>query len=209
MPDTLFELGIVLGVTLSGLLLLTVASEKFQFWPTPGNETWQGLLFWGLFRGLNVTTLALAAVCWQPWQEFSALRSLGAGLAMVCFALYFWALHALGRANLYCGREGLVTDGIYAWTRNPQYATAIPAYLGLAIASSSAAVLAVAPLLMLSFALMAFAEERWLEAAYGAEYRHYREDVARFYNWRRAWALLKQEVMPQRQASEEPVSERP
>ena len=76
-----------------------------------------------------------------------------------------------------------------------------------------AAVLATVLLLTLSFVLMAFAEERWLEAAYGAEYLHYRREVARFYNWRRALvflrALLKQEVMPPRRASEEPVSERP
>jgi protein-S-isoprenylcysteine O-methyltransferase Ste14 len=209
MLDTLFELGIALGLLLSGLLFCAVASEKFQFWPTPGNGSWQGLLFWGLFRGLNVSTLALAAISWQPWEEFSVLRSLGAVLSAVCFALYFWALHVLGRANVYCGREGLVTDGIYAWTRNPQYATAIPAYLGIAIASSSAAVLAVALLLMLSFVLMAFAEERWLEAAYGARYLQYREEVARFYNWRRAWVLLKREVMPPRPASGEPVPERP
>ena len=102
-----------------------------------------------------------------------------------------------------------MTDGIYAWTRNPQYAAAIPAYLGLAIASGSAAVLGVTVLLMLSFALMAFAEERWLEAAYGAEYRAYKRAVPRFYNWRRAWAFLKQELLSAKRTSDEPVSERP
>jgi protein-S-isoprenylcysteine O-methyltransferase Ste14 len=55
-------------------------------------------------------------------------------------------LHAVGSKNLYCGRDGLVIEGIYRWTRNPQYSTAIPAYLG---ASHSAAVLAVASLLAL------------------------------------------------------------
>ncbi len=209
MPETLLVLGGILGLTLSGLLASTIAFETFKFWPTPGNRTWQSFLFWGLFRGLNVATLALAVICWQPWQEFSALRGTGAGLALVCFGLYAWALHALGRANVYCGRDGLVTGGIYAWTRNPQYATAIPAYLGLALATASATVLAAASLLALCFVLMAFAEERWLEAAYGADYLRYRREVARFYNWRHALALLKQAVMPERQAAEEPVSERP
>ena len=50
---------------------------------------------------------------------------------------------------------------------------------------------------------MAFAEEHWLEAAYGADYRRYRVEVARFYNWRHALAVLKQEVMPAKEASKE------
>ena len=70
MSETLLVLGIILGLTLSGLLVCTVACEKFKFWPTPGKGTWQSLLFWGLFRGLNVTTLTMGFVCFQPWQDF-------------------------------------------------------------------------------------------------------------------------------------------
>ncbi|MGO9483923.1 MAG: methyltransferase family protein [Rhodomicrobium sp.] len=209
MSVALFVLGGILGLTLSGLLACTIASDKLRFWPTPGKGTWQSLLFWSLFRGLNVSAFVLAYVCFQPWQDFYAVRVLAAGVAIVSGVLYAWALHVLGRTNVYCGRDGLVTGGMYAWTRNPQYATAIPAFTGLAIASNSVAVYAVASLVTLCYALMAFAEERWLEAAYGADYLRYRREVARFYNWRHALALLKQEVMPARQAAEEPVSERP
>ncbi len=209
MSETLFVAGVVLGLTLSGLLACTTAYEKFKFWPTPGTGTWQSLLFWSLFRSLNVTTFALAFVCFQAWQDFYPARVVAAGLSIISGVLYAWALHALGRKNVYCGRDGLVTGGIYAWTRNPQYATAIPAFFFLALASYSAAVSAVAALLILCYALMAFAEERWLEAAYGTEYLRYRREVARFYNWRHGLALLKQEVMPARRAAEEPVSERP
>jgi protein-S-isoprenylcysteine O-methyltransferase Ste14 len=145
----------------------------------------------------------LAFLDWQSWDGFSLQRGIGATLAIVCFVLYGWACFALGRRNLYCGRDGLVTGGIYSWTRNPQYATAIPAYLGLAVASDSIAVFAIASLLALTFVLMAFAEEHWLEAAYGADYRRYRLEVARFYNWRHALAVLKQEVMPAKEASKE------
>jgi hypothetical protein len=96
MPETLLVLGGILGLTLSGLLASTIAFDKFKFWPTPGHRTWQSFLFWGLFRSLNVTTLALA-------------------------------LHAPGCTNVYRGRNGLVTGGVYAWTRNPQSAMAVPA----------------------------------------------------------------------------------
>jgi len=175
-------------------------NDSFRFWPTPGKGSWQGAVFWGLFRSLNLITLAVAFLEWRHWESLLPDRLLGAVIAILGFSFYGWAVYALGRKNLYCGRDGLVTGGIYSWTRNPQYATAIPAYLGLAVASNSAVALALASLLVLCFSLMAFAEERWLEAAYGAEYRRYRRTVARFYNWRQVVALLKQEVMRAREA---------
>lgn len=203
MSEFVLIAGIVAGLALAGLLASTIVREELKFWPTPGKGSWQSRVFWTLFRTLNVATLAYAFLDWQAWHGFSLERGLGATLAIVSGALYGWACYALGRRNLYCGRAGLVTGGIYSWTRNPQYATAIPAYLGLAVASSSPAVFALASLLTLVFTLMAFAEERWLEAAYGAEYRRYRLDVARFYNWRRALAILKDDVMPAKENSEE------
>lgn len=203
MTELLLATGAVIGVALSGLLAFTIAEDRLKFWPTPGKGSWQSLVFWSLFRGLNVTTLVLAFLDWQHWDSPSPVRFLGGAVALVCFALYGWACYALGRRNLYCGRDGLVTGGIYSWTRNPQYATAIPAYLGLAAASNSISVFAIASLLALCFVLMAFAEERWLESAYGADYRRYRCEVARFYNWRHGVALIKQEVMRVKEAARE------
>jgi len=203
MSGLVLVIGVIAGVTLSGLLACTIVDRELKVWPTPGMGSWQSRVFWSLFRTLNIATLALAFLDWQRWEGFSLGRSFGATLAIGCFALYGWACYALGRSNLYCGRDGLVTRGIYSWTRNPQYATAIPAYLGLAVASDSIAVFTIASLLTLSFVLMAFAEEHWLEAAYGADYRRYRLKVARFYNWRHALAVLKQEVAPAKEASKE------
>ncbi len=203
MQQPLLVIGALIGLTLSGLLACTVGNKRLRFWPTPGKGSWQSFVFWGLFRSLNVIALALAILDWQRWDGFAVDRIIGVGVAIAGFGLYLWACYALGRTNLYCGRDGLVTEGIYSWTRNPQYATAIPAYLGLAAASHSAAAFAVASLLALCFALMAFAEERWLDDAYGTDYRRYRRTVSRFYNWRRGVALLTQELARLREAAKE------
>jgi protein-S-isoprenylcysteine O-methyltransferase Ste14 len=134
-----------------------------------------------------------AALDWHRWKAVSPDRWLGATLAIAGAALYGMACYALGRGNLYCGKDGLVTGGIYRWTRNPQYATAIPAYLGLALASYSLGALVLAIFLALTFVLMALAEEPWLEANYGDDYRAYQRRVARFYNWRHGPIVLKTE----------------
>ena len=194
MALALLATGTAPGLILVSLLASALIFPTFRFWPTPRRWGWQGIAFWSLFRVLNVAALSLAAVDWQPWRGLSADRIAGGGLALAGVALYVAACHALGRGNLYCGREGLVTGGIYRWTRNPQYATAMPAYLGLALASHSAGALVLAALLCLTFGLMALAEEPWLEAAYGAQYRAYRRRVARFYNWRLAAAFARLEL---------------
>ena len=42
------------------LLALTLIDARFGIWPTPGDGTWQSLVFWLLFRTLNVAAIVLA-----------------------------------------------------------------------------------------------------------------------------------------------------
>ena len=193
MAVPLLAIGVAASVTLILLLIRTRVHSDFRFWPTPSPWGWQSLVFWTLFRTLNISALTLAALDWHRWKAVPPDRWIGIAVALASAALYGTACYALGRGNLYCGKDGLVTNGIYRWTRNPQYATAIPAYLGLALASHSVSALALAVLLALTFVLMALAEEPWLEATYGEDYRAYRWQVARFYNWRHGLAVLKAE----------------
>jgi protein-S-isoprenylcysteine O-methyltransferase Ste14 len=194
MLGPLLALGGAAGVTLIGLLIWTSLDPDRGFWPPPSHWSWQSLLFWSLFRTLNIAALVLAALDWQPWHGLSLDRVAGGAVAILGGGLYVAACYALGRGNLYCGKDGLVTQGMYRWTRNPQYATAIPAYLGLALASHSLAAGVLAMLLALAFILMARAEEPWLESVYGQSYLDYRQEVARFYNWRHAVALARLEL---------------
>lgn len=174
------------GLSLAALLIWTQAAPRAQIWPAPSTWSWQSLLFWALFRTLNLSSLALAFIDWQLGFLDAPERWVAGAFAAGCFILYLLACHTLGRANLYCGKDGLVSEGVYNWTRNPQYATAIPAYLGLALASQS--FLALAPILLLvaCFVLMALAEEPWLRQTYGESYARYCQRVPRFYNWRQA-----------------------
>jgi protein-S-isoprenylcysteine O-methyltransferase Ste14 len=163
--------------------------SAWRIWPAPPVGSLRSFIFWTLFRTLNVVVLVLAAerilglttaVPWTP------LRLALAATSIVAFAAYLYALWVLGRAATYCRASGLATEGFYRWTRNPQYATAIVAFgaLGLATWSPDATPLAAA--LVLIYALMAVAEEPWLEARYGRAYAYYRADVPRFFNFRHA-----------------------
>lgn len=194
MATFLLAAGAASALPLLALLLATLSAPHLRIWPTPGPLTWQSIAFWGLFRTLNVATLGLVTIdlvdaAREPWLGLPLpARVAGAAVAGVCGVLYLWSLYSLGRANTYCQTGGLVTHGLYRWTRNPQYATVIPAYAGLAIAADSAGVYALSAALISVYVLMARAEEPWLALKYGDDYRRYCAAVPRFFNVRRARA---------------------
>lgn len=189
MVNTLTAIGLSAGLLLISLLLANLSSPGLRIWPVaPGD--WRSPLFWGLFRLTNVSTLLLAAFAWLPMPEPDGLRLAAAACAIIGASLYIAACIHLGRDNLYCGHTGLVAHGLYAWSRNPQYALAMPSYCALAIASGSPVVGVLAACLLAIFFLMAIAEEPWLEKTYGEGYRDYARRVPRFYNFRGAVNLL-------------------
>jgi protein-S-isoprenylcysteine O-methyltransferase Ste14 len=187
MTTVLFSITAAIAVVLLALLVLTLVVPTLRLWPTPGAGTWQSWVFWPLFRSLNVLCFALALVDRTPWLglplwfRLSALAALAGSLALFLYS--FWVL---GRDNSYGAREGLVTDGIYQWTRNPQNTMLIVVYGSLALAADSAVVYLACAAMMAVYILMVLAEEPWLEGVYGEPYRSYCRSVPRFFNWRRA-----------------------
>ena len=189
MSETILGTGCVAALALVVLLALNQVDPRWRIWPTPGAGTWQSLLFWTLFRLANVSVVALAVIDHAPLDQWAVPRLAALVVGVASLGLYGLAVRALGRENLYCGRAGLVTGGIYRWSRNPQYATIIPAYLGLTIAGGTTGGMLLAVLVSIVFLVMAITEERWLALAYGEAYRRYRRVVPRFYNIRRASVL--------------------
>ncbi len=191
MAGIISSIGIVVAVALVALLLATLARPALRIWPTPGEKTWQSYVFWPLFRGLNVLAV-LAAVATWPGGALGLpmwLRAL-AGLALAAsVAIFVNAFRVLGRDNSYGATDGLVTAGIYQWSRNPQNAMLIVVYGALAIAADSGPVYALAGATMLVYWLMILLEEPWLGAQYGDAYRRYCASVPRLFNWRRLFAV--------------------
>ncbi len=192
MATVLFILGAAVAAVLLGLLVLTLLFRPFRIWPTPGPGSWQGYVFWPLFRLLNVLCFAVAIA------DRTALLGLPAWLRLIAFALlaasialFIYSFRVLGRDNSYCAQDGLVTGGIYRWTRNPQNAMLVVVYGCLAFAADSAPAYVLCAAMMAVYTLMVMAEEPWLEAAYGEPYRRYCSRVPRFFNWRRATVLAR------------------
>ncbi len=188
MADLLFALGLGVGSLLLGLLLLTLIAPVLRIWPTPGAKSWQSYVWWPLFRGLNVLTAAVAFIARDNAGDLGLplwVRVLASMVLLVALLLFLAAFVGLGRDKSYGADGGLVTGGIYQWSRNPQNAMLIVVYGALALAVDARAVYVLCAAMMAVYALMVFAEEPWLNKAYGEAYARYCAQVPRFFNWRR------------------------
>jgi protein-S-isoprenylcysteine O-methyltransferase Ste14 len=176
-----FAAGLAVGATLDLLLLRTLFAPPFRIWPTPEPGSWQSLTFWSLFRGGMVLTFAVALLDWNGAGLLNVSRFvLGLPLFLVGFGITVCGYFNLGLRNTYCGADGLVSHGLYRYSRNPQYASSIMGLVGLAICANSWLTIPLAALMSGAYVLMALVEEAWLEQHYGAPYRDYCGRTARF-----------------------------
>ena len=187
MPQRCDDQGVLLA-----LLILTMLFPAFRIWPTPGAGSWQSYVFWPLFRGLNVLCFAVAIA--DQWASYLALP---AALRLVAHCSPArWRCSSTRSAcsaatTATARRQGLVTGGIYRWTRNPQNAMLVVVYACLAVAADSGPTYLLCAAMMAVYTLMVLLEEPWLEGVYGEPYRRYCRRVPRFFNWRRAAILAR------------------
>ncbi len=164
--SAVFAVGLIVGLTLDCLLLRTLFFPPFRIWPTPAPGSWQSLTFWGLFRGGMVLTFVVAVLDWNAtplldWTRFIIGLPLGLGGLFVTVYGYF----NLGLGNTYCGSDGLVSHGLYRFSRNPQYTASIVGLIGLSIGANSILTIVLSCVMIGAYVLMSLVEEDVAEGA--------------------------------------------
>lgn len=128
--------------------------------------------------------LLLAIVFPVPFLPRGFSWGVGIPLFVVGLGLWGWGVAGLLRRNEDPNpgkpTNHLITAGPYRFSRNPIYAGGILGLTGLAIAINTATGFAVAVILALGVRQMVIAEERYLEAKFGDEWRQYRARVRRW-----------------------------
>jgi protein-S-isoprenylcysteine O-methyltransferase Ste14 len=196
----IFACGLIAGVILDLLLLRTLLAPPFRIWPTSEPGSWQSLTFWGLFRGSWLASFVVAALEWKAaplldWTRYIVALPLGLASLFITVGGYF----NLGLGNTYCGADGLVTGGLYRFSRNPQYTASIVGLIGLSLGANSILTIAMSTVMVSAYVTMALVEEDWLKQRYGAPYRDYCRETARFLDVQGLIALLDRKK-PSRQA---------
>jgi protein-S-isoprenylcysteine O-methyltransferase Ste14 len=199
MTFLVFACGLTAGLILDLLLLRTLLAPPFRIWPTPEPGSWQSLTFWGLFRGGMVATFIVAALDWNAtplhWTRYIVALPLGLTGLFITVCGYF----NLGLGNTYCGADGLVTGGLYRFSRNPQYTASIIGLVGLSIGANSILTIIMSVVMSGAYVMMALVEEDWLKQLYGAPYRDYCRETSRFLDVQGLITLIERKK-PSRQA---------
>jgi protein-S-isoprenylcysteine O-methyltransferase Ste14 len=194
-----FACGLAGGIVLDLLLLRTLLAPPFRIWPTPGPGSWQSVTFWTLFRGTWVATFIVAALDWNSTPLLDWTRFIpGIPLGLIGLTVTVCGYFNLGLGNTYCGADGLVTGGLYRFSRNPQYTASIAGLVALSIGANSILTIVLSTLIVGAYVMMAMVEEDWLKQRYGAPYRDYCRQTARFLDIQGLLALADRE-RPSRQ----------
>ena len=201
MAHLVFACGLAAGIILDLLLLRTLLDPPFRIWPTPGPGSWQSVTFWTLFRGTWLATFVVAALDWNSTPLLDWTRFIpGIPLGLIGLTITLCGYFNLGLGNTYCGAEGLVTGGLYRFSRNPQYAASITGLVALSIGANSILTIVLSTLIVGAYVMMAMVEEDWLKQRYGAPYRDYCRQTARFLDIQGLLALIERKK-PSRQPS--------
>lgn len=181
MATALFLVSVMAGAALAGILALNLVWDHHRIWPPERRGNWQFHLTFGLFRLYCGATVAFAvfdwgSLGWDHWTRWVIGAPLLAGGAWVTVRGYLY----LGLDNTYCEQKGLVTQGLYAYSRNPQYVASVLATVGLALTCNSWATLGLAAGLFFIYLVFALNEEPWLRSGYGEAYDRYMRQVPRF-----------------------------
>lgn len=194
-----FACGLAGGIVLDLLLLRTLLAPPFRIWPTAGPGSWQSVTFWTLFRGTWVATFIVAALDWNSTPLLDWTRFIpGIPLGLIGLTVTVCGYFNLGLGNTYCGADGLVTGGLYRFSRNPQYTASIAGLVALSIGANSILTIVLSTLIVGAYVMMAMVEEDWLKQRYGAPYRDYCRQTARFLDIQGLLALADRE-RPSRQ----------
>jgi protein-S-isoprenylcysteine O-methyltransferase Ste14 len=175
------------------LLAVSMARPDFEFWPPPSPRSWQKQVFFGLFRIFCGATILVALFDWgsMGWDHWTRLIP-GLPLMLLGAWITVRGYLYLGLDNTYGERGGLVTGGLYRYSRNPQYVASVAATLGLALVANSWLALLLTMALFALYLLFALNEERWLKGGYGLAFLDYMQRVPRFLDRRSLRRALSQ-----------------
>lgn len=143
--------------------------------------------------GMDIPLIHIKGHLWSTllgWGETGAMIEMATGDLITVLGV---GLVIAGWRKIYRAKtEDLVTTGIYAYIRHPQYTGIILAALGTFVHWPTLPTLLMLPILIAAYYKLAEKEEREMESKFGQAYREYQERVPRFWPSPRVlWHLLK------------------
>ena len=162
--------------------------------------SWQSLTFWTLFRGGMVADFAVAALDWNTTPLLDWTRFIP-GLPLGCRSLHHRLRLFQSRPRQYLLRSRRPGDRRpLSLQPQPAITASIVGLIGLSIGANSILTIALSAVMIGAYVMMALVEEDWLKQLYGAPYRDYCRQTARFLDIQGLIALVERRK-PSRETS--------
>ena len=199
----MWGLAIIVAVFVSWLLYRYLAPRSWKEWTRAGVAQAFIIAFYAEMYGFPLTIYFLARVfgvdvAWSEggnlWAQLFGTETAHIVAMVLGYAIVFAGatLVADGWRRIYRGRreKRLVTDGVYARVRHPQYTGLFLIVFGEGIVHWPTIVSVMAfPVIVVAYTLLARKEERQMLAEFGEEYRAYQRRVPMFIPRREGWHL--------------------
>ena len=172
---------IIAEILLAFALLKSLIDTSHRIWPPPKRKSWQFYYIWILTYTSILGLIILGLVDWYS-SIFQNLFWLIVGGTLFIIGLFIlsWGVRTLS-LNVSHGVKGeLITEGLYRFSRNPQYLGISTAILGYIFLTNSILTLISGVIGIILFLLTPFVEEPWLRKEFGTKYDDYCEKVRRF-----------------------------
>lgn len=177
----ILAVGMLAGSYMLGILLWSIAKPERRIWP-PDNAT-AAIKFrvWFITVLIFAAAFALGLLDWNRFEWPAPVRwYVGLPLILIGNVVVWRGVQRIGMAATSGEASGLKTDGLYGWSRNPQYVADVVILIGWGILAASLWTLPVLAIGIAVLLVAPFAEEPWLEEQYGEAYENYKKSVRRY-----------------------------
>jgi protein-S-isoprenylcysteine O-methyltransferase Ste14 len=173
--------GLAAGGYMFSMLLWSYVYPHSRAWPPKQATAAIKVRVWFMTITIFAAAFVLGLLDWNRFEWSSTVRwSIGLPLILIGNLVVWRGVLKIGMAATSGEASGLVTSGLYRWSRNPQYVADMAILIGWGVLSASFWAL---PVLVIGLAVLAIAplaEEPWLQEVYGVKYSTYKQTVRRF-----------------------------
>lgn len=170
------------GLYLLGAFAWSIMFPKRRVWPPKAATRGIKLRVWIATIAIFGAAFVLGVVNWNDFGWPAPLRwGLGVPMILAGNVIVWMGVRKIGLGATSGEVAVLKTDGLYQYSRNPQYVADMVILMGWAVLSASGWAVAIAGLGITTLAAAPHAEEPWLDANYGDQFRDYKRQVRRYF----------------------------